>query len=779
MKTWRERLAEATEVSERLALAKEPDAHPELLELFIRADAESSIIVAAAIHPNCPTNMLELAAERSKWRLDLLIEHRKKQLLKNKTDPIVVEESDTNDGKFVFSDRDAFLVGHVLRKDNKHADIHLGDYEVKPRSLELSKVIEEEGKTYKGHITLVICPAWGIIFPPYNIARLTGLLRHNGYKVSVYDLNIKAYHVLKEKTGMDFWSSEKYHLWFEDRFDQDIWPHISDMIQDAIKEIYNLKSDVIGFSLYNTNMWCSRIMMQMIRDLMEDTTIVVGGPEASQDKILHIVRPGVINYVFKGEAEHNFLTFLEEKNYSSTAQSEIIGNLEGKLPIDDLPFPDYQDYDLDDYLHPDGVSIETSRGCVAQCSFCSETWFWRFRQRTPERVIEEMQDQVNKFGVKRFWFVDSLANGNLKAFRRLVDLMIENKLNVRWNSYARNDGRMDREFCFKIAESGCTSLSFGVESGSQKVLDDMRKKIELWEIEQNLKDCYDAGMETHVNWMIGFPTEDNLDFLHSMVLIRNTAKYIAAISPGMGCGPAAFSELELEWKKYKITWKDKAFDTTFLGHWYTENFENTALHRVIRIKLFAIFLEILRTKLGVAPHNGQRYDDVAKFYNFKITGQPNISDYIEKLDNLNLNLWDNSAGYMANHIANEYPGLMWILYKIFNCGFELTVDFDPALDYKNFGAFIAVNYAAKIKIKVQDNGQYVISVDHELKHETFNSHWEGTFKLERFSFDKSFSDLHVAHGNLKNLIVEESLVKETIHEQYRKKKNIITINLEK
>ena len=145
----------------------------------------------------------------------------------------------------------------------------------------------------------------------------------------------------------------------------------------------------------------------------------------------------------------------------------------------------------------------------------------------------------------------------------------------------------------------------------------MRKKIELWEIETNLKDSYDSGMESHVNWMIGFPTEDNIDFLHSMVMIRNTAKWIAAISPGMGCGPAAFSELELEWKKYKITWKEKAFDDAFLGHWYTENYENTALHRVIRIKIFAIFLEILKTTLGVAPHNGQRYDDISKFYNFK------------------------------------------------------------------------------------------------------------------------------------------------------------------
>ena len=774
MNNWRERLTPTISISDRLAMSKESDAPPDLLKMFIEADHESSIIISAAIHPNCPLDMLEHAAIRAGWRLELLLEHRRQHL--EKLNKNFIDEPEENEGKFAFSDRDAFLVQHVLKKDNKHADIHLGDYTVQERRKKLSSTIVEEGKIYKGNITLIICPAWGIIFPPYNIARLTGLLRAQGYKVSIYDLNIKAYHVLKEKTGMDFWSSEKYHYWFETRFDEEVWPHIKDMIHDAIEEIYKSKPDMIGFSLYNTNMWCSRIVMQMLRDLLDDTTIIVGGPEASQDKVLHIVRPGVINYVFKGEAEGNLLTFLEEKNYNSKADAVVIGDLEGKLQIDELPFPDYRDYDLDDYLHPDGVSIETSRGCVAQCSFCSETWFWKFRQRTPERVLEEMKEQISKHDVRRFWFVDSLANGNLKAFRRLVELMIENKLNVRWNSYARNDGRMDRQFIFDIAKSGCTSLSYGVESGSQKVLDDMRKKVQLWEIERNLEDSFDAGMDTHVNWMIGFPTEDNLDFLHSMVMIKNTAKYIAAISPGMGCGPAAFSELELEWKKFKITWEEKAFDKTFLGHWYTENFKNTALHRVIRIKLFAILLEILKTKLKISPHNGQRYDDISKFYEFNLTGTPCIKDRIEKIDTLNLNFWNNDE--FSGNIANEFSGIIWMLFETFQCGYSLKIKFDPVTDYKNFGAFIAVNYNAEINIEVDDSGNYKISVDHELKHETFNSHWAGQFELERRTYNMSFNELNTKTGNLSDLITNKIMIEETIHEQYRNKKKVIEIKME-
>ena len=91
-----------------------------------------------------------------------------------------------------------------------------------------------------------------------------------------------------------------------------------------------------------------------------------------------------------------------------------------------------------------------------------------------------MQYQIDTYGTRRFWFVDSLANGAFKEFKNLVNMIIDKKLDIRWNSYARCDGRMDLELFQKIADSGCMSLSFGVESGSEKVLDDMKKKVKVW-----------------------------------------------------------------------------------------------------------------------------------------------------------------------------------------------------------------------------------------------------------------------------------------------------------
>jgi hypothetical protein len=94
------------------------------------------------------------------------------------------------------------------------------------------------------------------------------------------------------------------------------------------------------------------------------------------------------------------------------------------------------------------------------------------------------------------------------------------------------------------------------------------------------------------------------------------------------------------------------------------------------------------------------------------------------------------------------------------------------VDFENFGAFIAVNYSATIKIIVTDSGSFDIVVDHELKHETVNEHWKQQFLLERQTVDKSFKELKMFNGNFKDLIVDHDMLGEPVHEQYRNKKTI-------
>ena len=194
--------------------------------------------------------------------------------------------------------------------------------------------------------------------------------------------------------------------------------------------------------------------------------------------------------------------------------------------------------------------------------------------------------------------------------------------------------------------------------------------------------------------------------------------------------------------------------------------------------MFAVFLDILKSNFNISPHNGQAYDGIKSFYQLEMQ-RPIVSvePYIKQLDNLNLNILnDNNA--LSTSVANEYLGLAWLLYNIIKTKVTLTINFDPTTDLDNFGAFIAVNYTAQIKITVSDKGDFGIFVDHELKHATFNSHWENQFKLELEEGDKSFKSSLSGAGNFKELEVEYKVMGETVHEQYRKQPKTIIIHHE-
>lgn len=643
--------------------------------------------------------------------------------------------NDQDNDRIIFEseDRDAVLKKIIEQDRIDHAESHLGEKDklaiqrgeyVHPRGYnyysETNQYISNDG------ISLVIAPAWGIIFPPYNIARLTGLLRHYNYDVKVHDINILAYHHVKNTHDKDFWEGRYYYAWERPVYDDEVFPVIKPVLDDAIEAILNDNTDIVGFSLYLTNLLASMYIITELKARKPGIRIVVGGPEAFNDWFEHLVyedlkfEHGLIDYRITGEGEQELLTLLE--NYKTMpAQDEMItfGGFKSKLDLNGMPFPDYSDYDFSLYQHPEGTSIETSRGCVAKCSFCAETHFWKYRYRKSNHVIEEMKHQIAKYGTTRFWFVDSLANGAFVEFKNLVHAMVDENLNIRWNSYARCDGRMDLELFKKIAESGCTSLSFGVESGSEKVLDDMKKKVKVWEIENNLRDGHIAGMKNHVNWVVGFPTEGPTEFLHSLHVLHNTRKWMYAISPGMTCGDAPFSDMNVNWQKYDLQWKEKPWDLTFMSNWYTGEYKNTIVHRFIRLKFMQIWLELGYLYADATVNNAQYRPNLINHFKFKrLTDTPAI-DYLPQEKNQSFDYFKGKTPQekFSASLANEYIPYAWSLYKVYGA-FEFELDNSLETDLEEFGGFIVSPYWAKVYIKVTENGMMTFLCTHRFKHET-------------------------------------------------------------
>lgn len=667
------------------------------------------------------------------------------------------------DNSIIFNgdDRDQVLLALIDRDRIRHANSHLGVGSVSNRSYRYKSETEHKrGYTYyteftpfsvnRDGISLVMAPAWGVVFPPYNLARLTSVLRQHGYSVSVHDLNIECYMHASECSDIDYWDGTYYYAWLFPEFETTVLPIIRDVLDRAVDKVLGDGTDIIGFSIYNTNLMASMYMISKIKEHRPDITIVIGGPEAFDDDLQDRIEnrfkfpPGLINYRIKGEGEHEILLLLEKFRNLQNNNMVASGGLRSKLNLNDLPFPDYTDYNLSLYKYPDGVSIETSRGCIAQCSFCAETWFWKYRWRTANRVVDEMQHQIDTYGVNRFWFVDSLANGNLKEFSKLIDLIIEKELNIRWNSYARCDGRMDLDFFNRMAKSGCMALSFGVESGSKTVLDAMKKKIDVYEIENNLRDGSAVGLQNHVNWLVGFPNEGPAEFLHSLHVIHNCRNWICAISPGFTCGDAVFSDMNTNWKDYDIAWVNKPLDNTFLDTWYTTDYKNTILHRFIRLKFMQIWLEIAVMYGKGSVINAQYRPTLKNLYNIEfLDNLHGVVDYIPQRSNQQFNYFtgDTPQQQLSASLANEFLPYAWVLFTVYG-SFNLDIIFDFDKDLLEFNGSIVRRYWADVVMGVDLNGLLTFNITHRFEHKNMCDY---AFIQDTHvdPIDMSFSDRHL------------------------------------
>jgi radical SAM superfamily enzyme YgiQ (UPF0313 family) len=222
-----------------------------------------------------------------------------------------------------------------------------------------------------------MAPSWGKFFPPYGTAKLSALMRDQGYSVKVYDLNVESSHYLEKKHGINYWETNRYFVWEDvDNFNKVLLPDLEELFDEAVAEILKSKVRVVGFSLYSTNQIAVLHIAKKLRQLDPELCILAGGPGATMTNGFWFNNTeDVFNYIFVGEAEEQLLYVLENLP-ESLPVNRIVGSVDSRLKLEKYPFADYSDYNLDIY-EINGVSIETSRGCVAKCSFCAETHFWK------------------------------------------------------------------------------------------------------------------------------------------------------------------------------------------------------------------------------------------------------------------------------------------------------------------------------------------------------------------------------------------------------------------
>ena len=248
-------------------------------------------------------------------------------------------------------------------------------------------------------------------------------------------------------------------------------------------------------------------------------TIVKGAPFLTYNTNTIYENP-FIDYVIIGEAELTLKDILD-----GVPDNEILGicyreNFQpvknDKRPfidnLDILPFPARHLVDNSIYRRPDNGKVQAvvkvARGCPFHCFFCLATPVsgTKVRTRSPENIVAEIKECVEKYNIKNFLFWSDIFNFNREWTLELCQKIIESGLKITWSSNTRAD-TMDDEMAKMMYKSGCRLVSIGVESGSQKILDNIGKKITLDDIRNTVKILKKNKIKIYNYFVIGLPWE--------------------------------------------------------------------------------------------------------------------------------------------------------------------------------------------------------------------------------------------------------------------------------
>ena len=271
----------------------------------------------------------------------------------------------------------------------------------------------------------------------------------------------------------------------------------------------------------------------------------------------------------KGHSSTDNIEGLWADNASQFKSRKVIGNL------DDLPLPAWDLVPVDKYTvgQPDlrytqesGVclTIAASRGCPYNCAFCSShgVYGYSHRTRSPAHVVDEMEMLYERYGVNKFFLVDESILAKGQRAEEFAEEILKRGLKVKFASSARvNDPAVNIRTLTKLREAGMVRVDFGVESGSQMILNDIRKGITIAQIEHAHETAHKAGMQITSLMMSGHleeSWEDALDSLELIARLQTDYPEFGAMTPypGTEAYTKALREgwiRDGDWSKYYIS----------------------------------------------------------------------------------------------------------------------------------------------------------------------------------------------------------------------------------
>lgn len=334
----------------------------------------------------------------------------------------------------------------------------------------------------------------GTLWPPLPLLYIQSVLTHNGYEAKTIDavaLNYDHEKILRvvDKEKPDFI-----------------------VINTGISSI---KSDL-------------SLSLEIKKHMPQAKIIVCGVPVTLMPRM---VASFGVDYAVRGDPEYAVLDIIRNKfKYKKINKTKFV---EKKVKnLDDLPFPQLTDLNLDDYKMPFTrerlMIVNPIRGCPYKCIFCFTPFYSRgqVRYRSPKNFVDEIQRDHEEYKINNFIFWSETTTLDKKWMEEVSDEIIARNLKIRWMTPTRITA-VDKKLLMKMKKAGCWLIAYGIECYDQHVLNTIKKNQTTKQIKKAIKMTKDVGIKIVANIILGLPGQTKKSFINTInFLVRNDVDYM-------------------------------------------------------------------------------------------------------------------------------------------------------------------------------------------------------------------------------------------------------------
>lgn len=370
---------------------------------------------------------------------------------------------------------------------------------------------------------------------PLNIGILSGALKSAGHEVTFVDGEKIAYQLLDSKLNAKIAAKlfAKLYIKSTEALVEEFFSGDDSLWNVIIEQIQSTEPDLIGFSCYTAGISSTKRLAYLLREKYKiNIPIVLGGihPTATLQETLKYLPQA--DFVVAGEGDRvlSELAAVLENRESPEKINGLVFRKNGHFVVNPPGPPiSLEGLPLTDFEIASGYGryvLHTSRGCPFACAFCASKVMWgrKVRFRSPTDVAQEVAILNQKYGIKTIRFGDDTFTVNSKHMRAVKEAIKDNGIqDVKFRVGSRVD-TIDQEKLAILQEMNVTNISFGIETGSHRIVDCIKKELKLDQVIPTIRMVNDAGIYTRTFFIINHPGETKEDMEATLGMIKQLVK---------------------------------------------------------------------------------------------------------------------------------------------------------------------------------------------------------------------------------------------------------------